>query len=396
MSKETSKVTEGLDSAAFRAVLGNYPTGVVVVTACHEGETIAMVIGSFTSVSLDPPLVAFLPRKESSTFRKLREASSFCINVLAGDQEELCRLIAVKGAGALADVATRPAPSGAPIIEGVVAWIECLPGEVFEAGDHYIVLGQVTAMKTESETVPLLFFQGGYGRFATGSLVLEPGGQELVAAVQLALTMRGQLESVAESLNCECSVIALDGNVGVFVASAAAPDLVTTSPIGARLPIAAPLQAAFVADNGPVSREAWLRGLGRNEEARQEAEDMLERVAARGWSVGLLGCESLPDIDALVSEFASGPQTPAREQGFLAAIRDLALKREPEVINPDETYAVADLSVSVPAPPGECVSMLLKLGKLPERVTGRQLLEYVERLQAVAEVFAQERAASQS
>lgn len=394
MSTEAANQMKHLDGAAFRAVLGNYPTGVVVVTACHEGESMAMVIGSFTSVSLDPPLVAFLPRRESSTFRRIREASSFCINVLAGDQEELCRRIAVKGAAALADVATRPAPSGAPIIEGVVAWIDCLPGEVFEAGDHYIVLGQVIAMKTEGETVPLLFFQGGYGRFATGSLVLERGGQELVAAVQLALTLRGQLESVAEALKCECSVIALDGNVGVFVASAAAPDLVTTSPIGARLPIAAPLQAAFVAENGPVSREAWLRYLGRDEEARQRAEAMLDRVTARGWSVGLVGSEALPDIDALVRDLAAGPHTPAREKSFLEAIRELSLEREPDEIHPDATYAVADLSVSVPAPAGQGVSMLLKLGQLPGCVTGQQLLEYVRHLQSVADVFAQERAAS--
>lgn len=394
MPTKTANQIERLDGAAFRAVLGNYPTGVVVVTAHHEGETLAMVIGSFTSVSLDPPLVAFLPRRESSTFRRMREASSFCVNVLAGDQEELCRLIAVKGAAALADVATRPAPSGAPIIDGVVAWIDCLPGEVFEAGDHYIVLGKVNAMKTEDETVPLLFFQGGYGRFATGSLVLERGGQELVEAVQLALTLRGQLESVAEALECECSVIALDGNVGVFVASAAAPDLVTTSPIGARLPIAAPLQAAFVSENGPVSRESWMRYLGRDEEARQQAEAMLDRVTARGWSVGFVGSETLPDIDALVRDLASGPHTPAREKSFLEAIRKLSLVRDPEEIHPDETYDVADLSVSVPPPAGQSVSMLLKVGQLPGRVTGRQLMEYVTRLQAAADVFAQERAAS--
>jgi len=84
-----------IDTALFREVLGQYPTGVVVVTATdNAGDAIGMTVGSFTSVSLDPPLVAFLPSKTSSSWRALRESGdSFCINVLGASQEDVCRAV---------------------------------------------------------------------------------------------------------------------------------------------------------------------------------------------------------------------------------------------------------------------------------------------------------------
>src|SRR5690606_14707737 len=81
-----------IDNDRFRSVLGSYPTGVAVVTGIDkQGEPIGMVVGTFTSVSIDPPLVAFLPMKTSRTFQILREDSdTFCINILAADQENVC------------------------------------------------------------------------------------------------------------------------------------------------------------------------------------------------------------------------------------------------------------------------------------------------------------------
>ncbi|MFM6931786.1 MAG: flavin reductase family protein, partial [Novosphingobium sp.] len=76
-----------IDPAVFRRVLGNYPTGVTVVTAMGEdGQPIGMVVGTFTSVSLDPPLVGFLPDKRSSSWPQIEKAGHFCVNVLARDQ----------------------------------------------------------------------------------------------------------------------------------------------------------------------------------------------------------------------------------------------------------------------------------------------------------------------
>lgn len=166
---------EGAEPARhFRNVLGNYPTGVVAVTAPGEdGEPIAMVVGSFTSVSLDPPMVAFLADRGSSTFPKIRQAGHFVANVLASDQAGLCRSMAAKGAERFRDVSWQPSENGAPLLDGVVAWIECTLEQVVEAGDHVIAIGKVNDLRVVSEKLPLLFFRGVYGAFEPHSMRLE-------------------------------------------------------------------------------------------------------------------------------------------------------------------------------------------------------------------------------
>src|SRR4249920_1206775 len=130
-----------IDPGAFREVLGHFPTGVVVIAGIdQDGAPAGMAVGSFTSVSLDPPLVAFLPDRASTSFPKIRATGSFCINVLADDQEHVCRAFAARGGDKYGSAAWRPAGSGAPILYGVVAWIDCDLDQVLEAGDHYIVL----------------------------------------------------------------------------------------------------------------------------------------------------------------------------------------------------------------------------------------------------------------
>ena len=154
------------DSTTFRRVLGHYPTGVCVVTAVDQDGPTGMVVGSFTSVSLDPPLVAFFPAKSSSSWPRIEEAGRFCVNVLASDQQLLCRQFSAKGADKFAGVAHRVSFLGSPILDGVVAWIDCTLEAVHEAGDHYIVLGRVKALEVDRPDKPLLFFQGAYGEFA--------------------------------------------------------------------------------------------------------------------------------------------------------------------------------------------------------------------------------------
>ncbi|HJT40810.1 MAG TPA: flavin reductase family protein [Sphingobium sp.] len=161
-------MTEALliDGATFRRVLGHYPTGVCVVTAVEEdGTPTGMVVGSFTSVSLDPPLVAFFPAKTSSSWPRIERAGKFCVNVLASDQQALCGRFAAKGGDKFTGVSHRVSANGSPILDGVVAWIDCTLDAVHEAGDHYIVLGRVVALEAETPGKPLLFFQGAYGEF---------------------------------------------------------------------------------------------------------------------------------------------------------------------------------------------------------------------------------------
>ena len=158
--------TLAIDGRTFRHVLGHYPTGVCVVTAtCADRSSAGMVVGSFTSVSLDPPLVAFFPGKSSSSWPKIERAERFCVNVLASDQQDLCRAFAAKGDDKFAGIAHRLSDNGSPILDDVVAWIDCTLYAVHEAGDHYIVLGMVRALDIVRPEQPLLFYRGKYGNF---------------------------------------------------------------------------------------------------------------------------------------------------------------------------------------------------------------------------------------
>src|SRR3712207_6294924 len=155
------------DSAYFRHVLSHYPTGVCVVTALEEdGQPIGTAVGSFTSVSLDPPLVGFLPDARSSTWPRIKQAGTFCVNILAHAQEQICRLFALKSEDRFAGISFRSSPAGCPVLEGIVAWIDCDLHAVHPAGDHFFVTGLVRELRVEQPRSPLLFVQGGYGGFA--------------------------------------------------------------------------------------------------------------------------------------------------------------------------------------------------------------------------------------
>ncbi len=155
-----------IDSRLFRDVLGHFPTGVTAVTAVYEGQPVGMAIGSFTSVSLDPPLVAFLPTKDSGSWAGIRAAGSFCVNIMAQDQMATCGVMASRADDKFADVEWRPGPTGAPIIEGSVAYIDCTIEAVYDGGDHDIVVGRVVELEVLDAKDPLLFWKGGYGTFA--------------------------------------------------------------------------------------------------------------------------------------------------------------------------------------------------------------------------------------
>jgi len=169
--RSISDVTEltrtPIDSPRFRQVLGRYPTGVVVVTTVtDDGLPVGMTIGSFTSVSLSPPLVAFFPDKQSTTWPQIRPVGRFCVNVLAADQSELCRVFAAKDANRFDGLAWHPAPSGCPIIDGVLAWVDCEMQSIVNLGDHYLVTGLVRDLDECRSDHPLVFLGGDYGAFS--------------------------------------------------------------------------------------------------------------------------------------------------------------------------------------------------------------------------------------
>ena len=157
---------EAIDSARFRLVLGAYPTGVCAITAIEDDQIVGMIVGTFTSVSLDPPLVGFLPDKNSASWAQIEKAGRFCVNVLASDQQDVCRAASAKGPEKFAGVAYVISDHGLPVIAGSIAVIECDTHAVLDAGDHWFVLGKVLRLETASDADPMLFHRGRYGGFA--------------------------------------------------------------------------------------------------------------------------------------------------------------------------------------------------------------------------------------
>ena len=156
-----------IDPGHFRGVLGHYPTGVYVATGCDEGRRASgLVVGSFTSVSLYPPLVAFFPDKSSTSWPKVRSCGHFCVSIIGADQLELCKTFAGKGGDKFEGVSHRMTERGMPVLDGVVAYIECHLEQEIDAGDRTLVLGRVQDLQVESGREPLLFFWGKYGHLA--------------------------------------------------------------------------------------------------------------------------------------------------------------------------------------------------------------------------------------
>jgi flavin reductase (DIM6/NTAB) family NADH-FMN oxidoreductase RutF len=147
----------------MREVLGHFVSGIVVVTAATTEGPIGFTCQSFASLSLDPPLVSFAAARSSTTWPRIREADTFCVNVLAADHQELSAGFARSGADKFAGVNWRPAPSGAPILEGVSAWIDCTLWNEYDGGDHTIVVGRVHDLGAAPDRPPLLYYRGNYG-----------------------------------------------------------------------------------------------------------------------------------------------------------------------------------------------------------------------------------------
>lgn len=154
----------GFDGARFRQVLGHFATGITIVTAMEEDGPVGFTCQAFTSLSLDPPMVALAAAKSSTSWPKIAKAGAFCVNILSSEQEALCRAFAVSGSDKFDGVDWRPGVLGPPVLEGSVAWVECRLETIHDAGDHELVTGRVVDIGVV-EGLPLLFYRGGFGTF---------------------------------------------------------------------------------------------------------------------------------------------------------------------------------------------------------------------------------------
>jgi len=375
-----------IEPQIFREVLGNYPTGVSAITAMLPGgEAAAMVVGTFTAVSLDPPLVAFLPTRTSSSYARLRTASRFAVNVLAHDQEDLCRRLAASTPDKMQREQWTLSAGGHPVLDGVVAVIECDVHSVVEAGDHDIVLGAVTSLQTMRPAIPLLFFRGGYGGFAPAPAVLAGGDSTIASAVHRAQIIRDRLDDISRALKGEVSVFARVDNDDVAVASVPAEGAEPVTAMGTRHPLVPPLGVPLIAWSDSEDQEAWIdRAVGATESERESFRNDLADARQWGWSVAVHDA-SIDDTSIDDSELVP----PARQSALLRRIVGAARYQDIDLIDPSGTYLVSALMAPLRA--GEEIIpdlMLRVLYHPPVTLSGADVLARGAHLNTLAQAAA--------
>lgn len=379
----TEPESRPIDSSVFREVLGQYPTGVSVVTAAQsEGKAVGLAVGSFTSVSLDPPLVAFVVDRASSSWPKIQATGAFCANVLGADQEHICRVFASKAADKFADLEWSRAASGSPILDGAVAWIDCRIQTVHEAGDHFIVIGEVLNLAAVGPKLPLLFFRGGYGSFSPSSSIAVE--EDLLEQLRLVDPIRPAMEAIASDLDVECNAAVLVGDEIIHIARAGRSVEGVPTRVGRRLPFRPPVGFTFASWGSPATVERWLHplGLADDSDERRSWERVLTRVRHRGYSVGL-GKETHEALWARLTSiptrtrYGPDPDTERMVHALLAGYdqRDLA---------PGSDYDVRTIAAPVLGPEGHVVVQLTLYG-LPPKCSAARIERFAKRLLAGAE-----------
>jgi len=155
-----------VDAATLRRVLGAFPTGVTALAAVIDGVPVGMAANSFTSVSLEPPLVSVCVATASETWRTLRRATRLGVSVLSHDQEAASRRLASRGIDRFAGLSWHATEDGAILLDHASAWFDCSIEREIRAGDHEIVLLGVHGLGTDPQLPPLVFHGSRYRRLA--------------------------------------------------------------------------------------------------------------------------------------------------------------------------------------------------------------------------------------
>jgi flavin reductase (DIM6/NTAB) family NADH-FMN oxidoreductase RutF len=296
----------------------------------ENGRPTGMTVGSFTSVSLEPPLVAFMPGKSSSTMPKIQAAGRFCANILTADQEDICRQLAIKGGDKFAQLNWETSPHGTPHIAGAIGWIDCTITDIHDAGDHLVVMGAVESLRADHRASPLIFLRGSYGRFASTSLS-APDEADLYRPLRMVDQAWPAMQAVANDLAVECLASAVIADQLVLVGSSLSEG--TDSPfhlrLGQRMPFRPPLAMPLIAwrDKGSVDRWIGRSGAGLDQ---AHLRQMLERVRARGWSLVLRSPEQVR-FERAVADMPLNDATRAHTDEVNAAAAALQLDNYADV-----------------------------------------------------------------
>jgi 3-hydroxy-9,10-secoandrosta-1,3,5(10)-triene-9,17-dione monooxygenase reductase component len=159
----TASTAPAPDARSFRDALGRFATGVAFVTAAPDGEPAGLIVNSFASVSLEPPLVSFSPARSSLTWSRMRRAGRFGVNVLGRQHERFAIRATAAGANRFADLDWEPGRGGVPLLTDALAYLGCEIVAEHPAGDHWIVVGRVDDLRISPINEPLVFFAGAFG-----------------------------------------------------------------------------------------------------------------------------------------------------------------------------------------------------------------------------------------
>jgi 3-hydroxy-9,10-secoandrosta-1,3,5(10)-triene-9,17-dione monooxygenase reductase component len=156
--------SEPIDPRTFRQVLGQFCTGITIITTMHDGLPIGFACQSFAALSLDPPLVLFCPTKMSRSWQAIEASGRFCVNILTEQQRDVCARFGSKEPDKFAGIDWKPSLSGSPILDGSLAHIDCTVASVHDGGDHFVVFGAVQSLSEVPKVKPrpLLFYRGEY------------------------------------------------------------------------------------------------------------------------------------------------------------------------------------------------------------------------------------------
>jgi flavin reductase (DIM6/NTAB) family NADH-FMN oxidoreductase RutF len=156
-------MTVGKDE--FRSALGHFASGVTVVTAINDGKPWGMTVSAFSSVSLEPPLILVCIDKKAAGHGCLCVGAHFAVNILSEEQEMVSRRFASRDVDRFDGTGFRHGVTGAPLLDGVIAALECRVDQTYEGGDHTIVMAEVVATAI-ADGKPLAYFRGGYSQLS--------------------------------------------------------------------------------------------------------------------------------------------------------------------------------------------------------------------------------------
>ena len=171
---QEERPSDAFDARTFRQALGWFATGVTIITTiCPDGTPVGVTANSFSSVSLDPPLVLFSLARKAFSLAAFQESGRFAVNVLSGEQALLSNRFATASSDKWRDVDFERGESGCPIIGGALASFDCTIHATCDGGDHLIIVGRVLRLRQALQGDPLLFCRGSYRHLAPISVEYE-------------------------------------------------------------------------------------------------------------------------------------------------------------------------------------------------------------------------------